>query len=135
MRSGEEKQIFMLAEEIYQRQDLGESYDDLLKEFQEKVPYPNAAELFNGDQGPEYIANFAMNYQSVKPGDLSKESLIELVRKILDPEHYEEYEIDIKVQLLKEAVTDPKITDYIFWEGMTPEEAINKALSYKPIVP
>lgn len=124
----------MLAEEIYHKQDSGEPYDDLLKKFQEKVPYPNATELFNGDQGPEYITNYAMNYQFVKPGELSIDKLVDLVRKIINPKDYEDYEIDLMVQMLCDAVIDPKITDYIFRDDMTPEQVVNKALSYKPII-
>lgn len=122
-----------MAEEIYYKQDSGEPYKELLRRFQEKVPYLDAAQLFNGDQGPEYIANYAMNYQIVKPGDLSKDELIDLVREIINSKDYKEYEIDLMVQKLCDGVIDPNITDYIYYDNLTPEEVVNKALSYKPM--
>ena len=43
-----------------------------------------------------------------------------LLKKLTDP--------------LKRGVTDPHITDYIFFDDLTPEEVADKALSYKPIM-
>ncbi|QWK81305.1 hypothetical protein [Ochrobactrum sp. BTU1] len=48
-----------------------------------------------------------------------------------------EEEVDNIFQRLSEMSPDPAITDYVFFPDgpeMTPDEIINKAFSYKPIV-
>ena len=35
--------------------------------------------------------------------------------------------------LLEKGVLDPYVTDYIFYDDLTPEEIADKALAYKPI--
>lgn len=42
--------------------------------------------------------------------------------------------IDEMIEILKKNVTDPEVTNYIFFEENTPEEVIDKALAYKPII-
>lgn len=64
---------------------------------------------------------------------LSKEEIVGMINDILDVSSHTESEIDQLIKELKEGVTDPKITDYIFYEELTPEEIADKALSYKPI--
>ena len=64
---------------------------------------------------------------------LTKEQIIELVNKIIDVEHYSEQEIEDMIVELEKGVIDPNISDYIFWDDLTPEEIADKALSYKPI--
>ncbi|WP_235867382.1 e9imm peptide [Priestia abyssalis] len=134
-RRAKKKQILKLAEEVCYKRDIGEPYEGAMRKFQEKVPYPNVEELFFSDKGPEYIAKRAMNYKNIKPGDLSRDELIELVKKIINNPGVSEHQADLWIQILEDAVVDPEITNYIFWEdGLTPEEIVDKALSYKPIV-
>lgn len=64
---------------------------------------------------------------------LTKEQIIELVNKIIDVENYSEQEIEDMMIELEKGVIDPNISDYIFWDDLTPEEIADKALSYKPI--
>ena len=64
---------------------------------------------------------------------MSKEELIELVDKIMKCEGTEE-EVDSMIDILKRNVIDPEVTNYIFYEENTPEEVVNKALAYKPII-
>ena len=64
---------------------------------------------------------------------LSKEEIIEIIRDVLDVEHHTEAEIDALIRKLKNGVTDPQITNYIYYDELTPEEIAEKALSYKPI--
>lgn len=64
---------------------------------------------------------------------MSKEELIELVDKIMKCEGTEE-EVDNMIDILKRNVIDPEVTNYIFYEENTPEEVVNKALAYKPII-
>lgn len=54
----------------------------------------------------------------------------------------EEEEQTRLINLLKQNVLDPQVSGYIFWphnytdtpREMTPEEIVDKALSYKPII-
>ena len=64
---------------------------------------------------------------------MSREELIELVEKIMKCEGSEE-EVDNMIYVLKKNVIDPEVTKYIFYEENTPEEVVDKALAYKPIV-
>ncbi|GED72993.1 hypothetical protein BRE01_66950 [Brevibacillus reuszeri] len=65
---------------------------------------------------------------------LSKEDLIELVGKIMNVEGSEE-EIDRMIEILKQSVPHPEVSDHIFWNenDLTPEQVVEQALSYKPI--
>ncbi len=63
----------------------------------------------------------------------SKEQIIDLINQILDVENHSEEEINSFVDKLKNGVIDPNISDYIFWDNLTPEQIADKALSYKPI--
>ena len=63
----------------------------------------------------------------------SKEQIIDLRNQILDVENHTEDEINRLVDKLKSGVIDPDISDYIFWDDLTPEQIADKALSYKPI--
>ena len=64
---------------------------------------------------------------------MSKEELIELVEKIMKCEGTEE-EVDNMIAVLEKNVIDPDVTNYIFYEENTPEEVVEKALAYKPII-
>lgn len=64
---------------------------------------------------------------------MSREELIELVEKIMKCEGSEE-EVDNMIDVLKKNVIDPEVTNYIFYEENTPEEVVDKALAYKPII-
>ena len=63
----------------------------------------------------------------------SKEQIINLINQILDVENHTEDEINRLVEKLESGVIDPNISDYIFWDDLTPEQIADKALSYKPI--
>ena len=63
---------------------------------------------------------------------LSKDEIIHLIETITKCEDSEE-EIDRLMDKLEQGVLDPQITDYIFWEEMSPEEIADKVLNYKPI--
>jgi len=61
------------------------------------------------------------------------EELILLVDKIMKCQGSEK-EIDEMMELLEKNVIDPEVSNYIFYEENTPEEVIDKALAYKPII-
>ncbi len=63
----------------------------------------------------------------------SRDQIIDLINQILDVDNHSEEEIDRLVEKLKSGVIDPNISDYIFWENLTPEQIADKALSYKAI--
>ncbi|MBC9912687.1 hypothetical protein [Chitinophaga varians] len=63
---------------------------------------------------------------------MTREELIELVKKIAAAAGTEE-EIDNMLSLLAEQVSDPHVSDYIYWEDLTAEEVVDKALKHKPI--
>ena len=64
----------------------------------------------------------------------ARNRIIEIVQRIIDSDGTES-ELDDLIEELKSKVSDPKVTDYIFWNEteMTAEEIVEKALSYKPI--
>lgn len=65
---------------------------------------------------------------------LTEDQLIELVRKIKNCEGTEE-EIDEWQLLLQRNVPDPEMSDLIFYsdENLSPEEIVERAMSYRPI--
>jgi hypothetical protein len=66
---------------------------------------------------------------------ISKEELVEIVRKIMDAVGSEE-EIDSMIQLLEQSVPHPQVSDLIFWndEELSPEQVVESALNYSPII-
>ena len=64
---------------------------------------------------------------------MSREDLIELVDKIMRCEGTEE-EQDELLELLERNILDPEVSNYIFFEDNTPEEVVEKALAYKPLI-
>jgi hypothetical protein len=65
----------------------------------------------------------------------TKEELVKVVKEVMECDGTEE-EIASKLQWLKQNIVDPKIVNYIFWNGeeLTPEEVVDKALKYLPII-
>lgn len=67
---------------------------------------------------------------------MEREQLIELVDKIRSGEGTEEQE-DQWLAELKASVSDPRISDYIFWDRSDPpltgEQIVDRALAYRPI--
>ena len=64
---------------------------------------------------------------------MTREELILLVDKIMKCQGSEK-EIDEMMELLEKNVIDSEVSNYIFYEENTPEEVIDKALAYKPII-
>ena len=64
---------------------------------------------------------------------MTREELILLVDKIMKCQGTEK-EIDEMIKLLEKNVIDPEVTNYIYYEENTPEEFVDKALAYKPII-
>ena len=63
---------------------------------------------------------------------LSREELVELVRKIKNCEGSEK-EIDEMTFLLMKNVIDSQVTNYIYCDEKTPEEMVDLVLAYMPI--
>jgi hypothetical protein len=64
---------------------------------------------------------------------MTRDELILLVDKIMKCQGTEN-EIDEMIKLLEKNVIDPEVTNYIYYEENTPEEVVDKALAYKPII-
>jgi hypothetical protein len=58
--------------------------------------------------------------------------LIDLVKLITDAEGTDA-EIEQKIYELKQHILDPQVTNYVFYDDLTPEEIVDKALKYRPI--
>ena len=64
--------------------------------------------------------------------NMTKEELINLVTKIMDPDNpASEEEIDSLIETLENNVPDPNVTDLIYWANNSPTQVVEKALSYK----
>ena len=72
-----------------------------------------------------------INIETGEP--FTREQIIEIVKRIKACKYASEAEADRDIMLLEKGVLDPNISDYIFWDELTPEEIADKALSYKPI--
>ncbi|MFJ4710473.1 bacteriocin immunity protein [Streptomyces anulatus] len=73
--------------------------------------------------------------------DLTRDQLVELVRKIM-ADHGTEEEVDRLVELLEASVPHPRVLNLIyhpdmegFTDGLTAEEVVDTALSYTPLAP
>ena len=56
-----------------------------------------------------------------------------LINQILSSSHLSAEELNPYIDELLELSADPNIMDYMFWDDLTLDEIINKAMSYKPI--
>ncbi|WP_405811847.1 bacteriocin immunity protein [Streptomyces sp. NBC_01520] len=73
--------------------------------------------------------------------DLTRDQLVELVRKIM-ADHGTEEEVDRLVEILEASVPHPRVLNLIyhpdmegFTDGLTAEEVVDTALSYTPFAP
>lgn len=64
---------------------------------------------------------------------MSRRELIQLVEQILDVEKYSEEQLNGMLDLLHRNVPHPAVSDLIYYDDLSPEEIIDKALNYKPI--
>ncbi|MEV6097416.1 hypothetical protein [Nocardia sp. NPDC051981] len=68
---------------------------------------------------------------------LDREQLIELVARLASAEGSDE-QLNEWLTQLQDSVADPQISDHIFWDfsdpPLTPEQIVDKALAYRPIV-
>jgi hypothetical protein len=65
---------------------------------------------------------------------LSKVELIDLVTKVCKACGSEE-EIDKWIEIVENETGCPEVSDYIYWDkgNLSPEQIVEKALSYKPM--
>lgn len=64
---------------------------------------------------------------------LTREELIALIKEIMDVKGKTEKQLDNLINTLERNVPHPAPSDLIYWENLSPEEVVDKALSYKPI--
>jgi len=70
----------------------------------------------------------------MEPKQIQRDELIEMVEKIQSFAGSEE-EIDILIDMFLQNVPDPGALDYLHakkYESLTPDQIVDKALSYKP---
>lgn len=67
---------------------------------------------------------------------LTKQELVNLVDRIMNAEYSSEEERDGWIELLEKNVLYPEVSDLIFYSDkeMTPEEVVEAALAYRPII-
>lgn len=67
---------------------------------------------------------------------LNRDQLVALVQRLLQAASPGDDECDQILATLQEHVSDPQISDYIFWPDwdMTAEDIIDRALAYQPII-
>lgn len=65
---------------------------------------------------------------------MTRDELLELVTRITECKYSSEEEADNDIQKLRDNVMDPYASDHIFYADMTPEQIVDKILSYKPII-
>jgi hypothetical protein len=63
---------------------------------------------------------------------MTKEELIQLVVEINSPEGKSEEQIDKLIDLFKANVPHPLPTNLIYYDDLSAEEIVDKAISYKP---
>lgn len=90
--------------------------------------------LIVSDYPTLFIVKRSSFFLKNKNKTLLKKEMIDIVQKILLGDE-EEWLLDSYLDVLQYSITDPRLSDYIFWnEGeMTASEIIEKALAYKPI--
>jgi hypothetical protein len=65
---------------------------------------------------------------------MTREELVKLVREIMNVKGKTEEELSNLIDLLSKNVPHPAVSNLIYWEDLTPEQIVDKALNYKPIV-
>ncbi|MCG7406524.1 hypothetical protein MH117_03775 [Paenibacillus sp. ACRRX] len=79
------------------------------------------------------FVNEASNPYPVKMNEITKDELIELVRRILDIETYGN-DTSFYLEVLTANMMMPDISDLIYYQDLSPEEIIEEGLKYKPII-
>ena len=64
---------------------------------------------------------------------MTRESLIDLVKDITTPTKKTEEEVNKLIEIFERNVPHPAVTDLIYYDDLTPEQIVDKALTYKPI--
>ena len=123
------EQIEMLLEADQNVTDEIEEFNKLTGRSYEKDYFLNYWRSISID---EFIED-ACNAFSKKVNDITKEELIEIVRRIKDMETYGNDTV-FYLEVLKANIIMPGITDLIFYKNLSPEEIIEEGLRYKPII-
>lgn len=64
---------------------------------------------------------------------MTREELIDLVKDIMNVKGKTEEQINALIDVLEKNVPHPAVSDLIYYDDLTAEEIVDKALSYKPI--
>ena len=64
---------------------------------------------------------------------MTREELILLVKDIMNVKGKTEDQLNKLIDILEKNVPHPEVTDLIYYDDLTAEQVVDKALSYKPI--
>lgn len=64
---------------------------------------------------------------------MTREELIQIVKDITTPTGKKEEEVNRLIDILEMNVPHPAVTNLIYYDDLTPEQVVDKALSYKPV--
>jgi len=103
-----EPSIHALVERIFKARDLGAGVDELIAEFERRVPYPNARELVVTDQSADYVATRAMGFERLPDTPERTTKLKNLVRKVRQLQGGE-CEVDIATDIIEASVPHPNV--------------------------
>ena len=74
-----------------------------------------------------------ISFSLVQDMAMTREELIQLVKDITTPTGKTEEEVNKLIDILEMNVPHPSVTDWIYYDDLTPEQIVDKALTYKPI--
>lgn len=125
--------------EIAETIDSGKQADHLINKFNQLTGREYDVYSFQNYWRSESIEDFARDAAQPVPrriADITKAELVEIVTRIVNADDHSKFYLE----LLERNLPHPRISNLIYWpekEGLTqdstPEEIVNKAMSYKPI--
>jgi hypothetical protein len=130
-------QLRAAIENIAQLLEHGNSADAAIAEFNADTGHSYAAAHFLTYWESRALEDFALEAarpSRPKVADITRDELVEVVRRIIAAEDASDY----YVLLLTTNIQHPRVTDLIFWPppelvDATPERIVDAALSYRPI--
>ncbi len=125
-------QLAQIATEVVNRMDAGLDYSELIERFNALAARPYAAGDFDGAAGSMSMDEFARQALTPEPPylpNISREEYLELIRRVMNGEG----EYVFWLALLRLNLSCPPLSDYIFYDDLTPKQILEKALAYKPI--
>ncbi|BDI29977.1 hypothetical protein CCAX7_20280 [Capsulimonas corticalis] len=129
------RRLIGLADEIIAHLSAGRNPDKLIETFNELSAGSYGERDFHGVAEGEGVREFIR--EVLTPGapwvmDISREEYLEIIRRIASAD-YDDAQTLYWLDLLNRNLSHPAISDVIFREGNTTEEALDKMQTHKPI--